>query len=53
MADDKRNRGDQQPGGNQRTERQRNRDRQPGSGGGAMETPRSTGTRREEDEEQE
>ncbi len=46
MADDKRNRGDQQPpGGDQGPDRQRNRDRKPGSGG--IESPESTRTRRE------
>ena len=51
MADDKRNRGDQQQGGTQGTpDRQRNKDRKPGSG--SMESPESGRTRTEEDEEQ-
>jgi hypothetical protein len=52
MADDKRNRGDQQQGGDQDRDRQRQqRDRRPGTGGG-MESPDSTGTtRKEEDQE--
>jgi hypothetical protein len=50
MADDKRNRGDQQPtGGDQGTDRQRNKDRKPGSG--SMESPESTRTRREDEQE--
>jgi hypothetical protein len=50
MADDKRNRGDQQQGGNEGTDRQRQRDRKPG--GGSMESPESTPTRREDEPEQ-
>jgi len=53
MADDKRNRGDQQQGGNQDKDRQRQqRDRKPS--GGSMESPESGGrTRREDETEQE
>ena len=51
MADDKRNRGDQQQGGNQDRDRQRQRDRKPS--GGSMESPESGGRpRRDEDTEQ-
>ena len=50
MADDKRNRGDQQQGGTQGTDRQRDKDRKPG--GGSMESPGSTRTQKKEDEEQ-
>jgi hypothetical protein len=51
MADDKRNRGDQQQGGNQDRDRQRQRDRKPG--GGSMESPQSSGrTPKDEDPEQ-
>ena len=50
MADDKRNRGDQQQGGNQDRDRQRQKDRKPSGG---MESPDSGGrTRRDEDPEQ-
>ena len=49
MPDDKRNRPDQQPGGDQGPDRQRNRDRKPG--GGSMESPESTRTRREDEQE--
>jgi hypothetical protein len=53
MADDKRNRGDQQQGGNQDRDRQRQRDRKPGGGGGSMESPGSTGgTPRQDEQEQ-
>jgi hypothetical protein len=52
MADDKRNRGDEQQGGNQDRDRQRQqRDRKPG--GGSMETPGSEQPRRDEEPEQE
>ena len=52
MADEKRTPGDQQQGGNQDRDRQRQqRDRKPGSGG-SMENPDSGGTRKEEDPEQ-
>jgi len=53
MADDKRNRGDEQQGGNQDRDRQRQqKDRKPG--GGSMESPGSTDQpRRDEDLEQE
>jgi hypothetical protein len=47
MAEDKRNRPDQQPSGNERRDRQRNRDRKPGG----TESPGS-GRARREDEEQ-
>ncbi len=48
MADDKRNRGDQQPpAGDQAPDRQR--DRKPG--GGSIESPESTRTRREDEQE--
>jgi len=52
MADDKRNRGDQQQGGNQDRDRQRQqKDRKPS--GGSMESPDSGGrSRRDEDPEQ-
>jgi len=50
MADDKRNRGDQQPpAGDQGPDRQRNRDRKPG--GGSIESPESTRPRREDEQE--
>jgi hypothetical protein len=50
MADDKRNRGDEQQGGNQDRDRQRQqRDRKPG-GGGSMETPGSSDQPRKDDE---
>jgi hypothetical protein len=49
MADDKRNRDQQQGGNESSTDRQRNKDRKPGSG--SMESPESTGTRRKENEE--
>ena len=50
MAEDKRNRGDQQQGGNQSTDRQRgNRDRKPG--GGSMESPDSGSRTPKQDEE--
>ena len=53
MPDDKRNRGDEQQGGNQDRDRQRQqRDRKPG-GGGSMETPGSEKPRRDEEPEQE
>jgi hypothetical protein len=52
MAEDKRNRGDQQQGGNQSQDRQRgNRDRKPG--GGSMEQPGSDNPRRDQEEQQE
>lgn len=47
MADDKRNR-EQPSGGDQKQDRQRNRDRKPG--GGSMESPESTPTRREDEQ---
>ena len=52
MAEDKRNRGDQQQGGNpNQQDRQRsNRDRKPG--GGSMESPGSTETPSQDDEDQ-
>jgi hypothetical protein len=51
MPDDKRNRPDEQQGGNQGPDRQR-RDRKPGSG--TMEPPEQPGrSRREEEEQQE
>lgn len=52
MADDKRNRPDQQQGGNQGPDRQRGgtKDRKPGSGGG-MEAPGSGRARRDDEEE--
>ena len=51
MADDKRDRGNQQQGGNQDRDRQRQKDRKPS--GGSMESPDSGGrTRRDEDPEQ-
>ena len=47
MADDKRNRGDQQPpAGDEAADRQRNRDRKPG---GSIESPESTRTRRDDE----
>ena len=49
MADDKRNRGDQQHGGNQGPDRQRNRDRKPGSG--SMESPGEPRRAAEDEEE--
>jgi hypothetical protein len=49
MPDDKRNRTDRQPGGEPGTERQRNRDRKPS--GGSMESPESTRTRKEDEQE--
>ncbi|HUQ53325.1 MAG TPA: hypothetical protein VM692_13950 [Gammaproteobacteria bacterium] len=50
MAEDKRNRGDQQQGGNQSQDRQRgNKDRKPG---GSMESPDSSRTPQQDDEEQ-
>jgi len=49
MADDKRNRGDQPQGDNQGQDRQRSRDRKPGSG--SIESPESPPTRREEEKE--
>ena len=52
MADDKRNRGDQQQGGNQDRDRQRQqKDRRPGSGG--MESPDSSDSPRKEDDQKE
>jgi hypothetical protein len=51
MADDKRNRGDQQQGGNQDRDRQRQRDRKPS--GGSMDSPGSgSPTRRDDEPEQ-
>jgi hypothetical protein len=51
MADDKRNRGDEQQGGNQDRDRQRQqRDRKPG---GSMENPGSEQPRKDEEPEQE
>ncbi len=50
MADEKRN-PDQQQGGNEGPDRRRQRDRKPGSGG-AMESPGSTPTRREDDRDE-
>ena len=51
MADDKRNRGDQPQGGNQDSDRQRQKDRKPG--GGSMDTPGSEQPRRDEEPEKE
>ncbi|HEX7238263.1 MAG TPA: hypothetical protein VF405_14945 [Gammaproteobacteria bacterium] len=51
MADDKRNRTDQQQGGNQDRDRQRQRDRKPSSGG--MESPGSSGSTPRSDEDRE
>jgi hypothetical protein len=52
MADDKRNRGDQQQGGNQGSpDRPRGKDRKPGSG--TMESPEDRARREEEEEQQE
>ena len=51
MADDKRNRGDQPQGGNQDSDRQRQKDRKPG--GGSMDSPDSGNrSRTNEDKEQ-
>ena len=51
MADDKRNRGDQQQDGTQGTpDRKRNKDRKPGSG--SIESPESGRSPAEEDDEQ-
>ncbi|HEY3518284.1 MAG TPA: hypothetical protein VGL98_14645 [Gammaproteobacteria bacterium] len=47
MADDKRNRGDQQQGGNQDRDRQRQKDRKPG---GSMDSPAGGGRTRPEDD---
>lgn len=47
MADDKRNRPDPQPSGNEGPDRQRNRDRKPGG----TESPGSGRARREDKEE--
>jgi hypothetical protein len=49
MADDKRNREQQSGSGDQRQDRQRNRDRKPSRG--SMESPESTPTRREDEQE--
>jgi hypothetical protein len=48
MADEKRER-EQQPGGEQRPERQRSRNRKPIAG--SMESPKSTPTLREDEQE--
>ena len=56
MADDKRNRTDQPQGGDQNSDRQRQKDRRPGAGGsgGSMESPdRGDQNRTERDQEQE
>jgi hypothetical protein len=50
MADDKPKR-DQQSGGDQSQDRQRNRNRKPSAG--SMESPQSTPTRREDEQESE
>ena len=49
MPDNKRNRGDQPQGENQGQDRQRSRDRKPGSGG--IESPEQPATRRDQEEE--
>ena len=52
MADDKRDRGDQPQGGNQDRDRQRQKDRKPGSG--SMDSPDSSNrTRKDEEPKQE
>ena len=48
MADDKRDRGDQQQGGDQDRGRQRQKDRKPS--GGSMESPESGGPTRKDDD---
>ena len=50
MAEDKRNRGDQPPGGNEGQDRDRRRDRKPG--GGNMETPGSGRNPKQDEQEQ-